>query len=242
MWNLTPPSASQTPPLPCLSFPAHQSGVNALAVWTEEAEAGRLVTVASGGDDGQLTVSVMGVQFPPEAGGASPTSEPLDQIRVRLRSQARVPLAHAAPLTALRTLRPGLLVSTSPDQRVCLWRVGGAGVAHRGALCSHVADAAALSVWGGGGDLRREKERRTGKETRGETDRGTEQEGEGLGDEVEGGGGATGTGDPLNETGRRRSGNQSHRGGTDVDQVDQVDWVLVCGQGVQLLRLRQTMT
>ncbi|XP_029993859.1 LOW QUALITY PROTEIN: tRNA (34-2'-O)-methyltransferase regulator WDR6 [Sphaeramia orbicularis] len=255
VWDLPPPSSSQTPPLPCLSFPAHQSGVNALAVWTEEDEGGCLVTVASGGDDGQLTVSVMRVQFPHEASrGTSSTSEPLNRIQVRLRSQARVPLAHAAPLTALQTVRPGLLVSTSSDQRVCLWRVGGTGVVHRGAVCSHVADAAALSVWEGDGDPRRERERRTGAETIRETDERTEEEGEGegegLGDEDKGGGGATETetGDPVNETRDGQSGNQSqrdHKRGTDedrVDQVDRVDWVLVCGQGVQLLRLRQTNT
>lgn len=158
VWDLPPPSSSQTPPLPCLSFPAHQSGVNALAVWTEADECGCLVTVASGGDDGQLTVSVMGVHFPPEASrGTSSTSEPLNRIQVWLRSQARVPLAHAAPLTALQALRPGLLVSTSSDQRVCLWRVGSAGVVHRGAVCSHVADTAALSVWEGDRDPRDRK-------------------------------------------------------------------------------------
>uniref|UniRef100_A0A673APX7 tRNA (34-2'-O)-methyltransferase regulator WDR6 n=1 Tax=Sphaeramia orbicularis TaxID=375764 RepID=A0A673APX7_9TELE len=159
VWDLPPPSSSQTPPLPCLSFPAHQSGVNALAVWTEEDEGGCLVTVASGGDDGQLTVSVMRVQFPHEASrGTSSTSEPLNRIQVRLRSQARVPLAHAAPLTALQTVRPGLLVSTSSDQRVCLWRVGGTGVVHRGActgvkhtVCGPEPDHLRVWFWSVGG-------------------------------------------------------------------------------------------
>uniref|UniRef100_A0A3Q3XFJ6 tRNA (34-2'-O)-methyltransferase regulator WDR6 n=1 Tax=Mola mola TaxID=94237 RepID=A0A3Q3XFJ6_MOLML len=135
-------SDASTPPVPCLEIPAHQSGVNSLAVWVEkmgQQEGGCLVTVASGGDDGQLTVSTIKVQYPQDekTGGS------------RVLSQYHVQLAHAAPLTALKPLRPGLVVSTSADQRVCLWRVGSAGISHIGALCSHVADAAGLAVEGG---------------------------------------------------------------------------------------------
>ncbi|KAM3877128.1 tRNA (34-2'-O)-methyltransferase regulator WDR6 [Diretmus argenteus] len=198
VWDVTAAagrlSDAPTPPIPRLRIPAHQSGVNSLAVWAEKTgrreEGGCLVTVASGGDDGQLTVSVVQVQYPDGATeGSRELSQPQEQlmseqqtephgcpqfpltsqsqprshsqsqsqplplpqphslIHLQLRSQSRVPLAHAAPLTALGLLTPGLLVSTSPDQRLCLWRVCSTGISHSGALYSHVADAAGLAAW-----------------------------------------------------------------------------------------------
>ncbi|KAM3618800.1 uncharacterized protein V6R79_025090 [Siganus canaliculatus] len=155
-------SSTPTPPIPCLDIPAHQSGVNSLAVcadkWGQQ-EGGCLVTVASGGDDGQLTVSTIKVQFPEDGKArgsrefsqipSSTDSHPSDQLHVHLLSQSHVPLAHAAPLTSLKLLNSGLVVSTSSDQRVCLWRLGTSSVSHIGALCSHVADAAGLAVWEG---------------------------------------------------------------------------------------------
>ena len=175
VWDLTEASFSsaatssgtQPPPIPCLDIPAHQSGVNSLAVWAEklgQQEGGCLVTVASGGDDGQLTVSTVRVQYPGDgktggSRGFSQMSEPLvppqtqlqssNGLHLHLHPQSRMPLAHAAPLTALELLSPGLLVSTSSDQRVCLWRFSSTGISHIGALCSHVADAAGLAVWEG---------------------------------------------------------------------------------------------
>uniref|UniRef100_A0A3B4YFM4 tRNA (34-2'-O)-methyltransferase regulator WDR6 n=1 Tax=Seriola lalandi dorsalis TaxID=1841481 RepID=A0A3B4YFM4_SERLL len=139
VWDLSDTSSSTdtSPPIPCLDIAAHQSGINSLAVWAEklgQQGGGCLVTVASGGDDGQLTVS---------------TIQPPDRLQLRLHGHAHIPLAHAAPLTALRLLTPGLLVSTSSDQRVCLWRVCSTAVRHRETLCSHVADAAGLAVWEG---------------------------------------------------------------------------------------------
>uniref|UniRef100_A0A3B4Y7Z8 tRNA (34-2'-O)-methyltransferase regulator WDR6 n=1 Tax=Seriola lalandi dorsalis TaxID=1841481 RepID=A0A3B4Y7Z8_SERLL len=156
VWDLSDTSSSTdtSPPIPCLDIAAHQSGINSLAVWAEklgQQGGGCLVTVASGGDDGQLTVST---------------------VKLRLHGHAHIPLAHAAPLTALRLLTPGLLVSTSSDQRVCLWRVCSTAVRHRETLCSHVADAAGLAT----------------------------------------------------ETGCK----------------ERTGWVLVCGQGLQLLRVRDT--
>ncbi|XP_056155448.1 WD repeat-containing protein 6 [Lampris incognitus] len=159
-------SDSPTPPIPCLSIPAHQSGVNSLAVWTHRAvqeEDSCLVTVASGGDDGQLTVSVIRVHYPEGAiEGSRQPSQSQEQssqqqtksqthspvhLHLYLHQQSHVPLAHAAPLTALRLLSPGLLTSTSPDQRLCIWRVSSAGISHCGTLYSHVADAAGLAAW-----------------------------------------------------------------------------------------------
>lgn len=152
MWDMSnvansedkPPTAALAPTSPCLTVPAHQSGVNTLAVWEEGLRAGHTdearITLASGGDDGQLSVALIGVQYQGEAVGGS-------RVCLQLQSQWSVALAHAAPLTALRMLSPGLLVSTSPDQRVCLWRLATTGLSQQGALVSHVADAAGLEVW-----------------------------------------------------------------------------------------------
>uniref|UniRef100_A0A3Q3ESA0 tRNA (34-2'-O)-methyltransferase regulator WDR6 n=1 Tax=Labrus bergylta TaxID=56723 RepID=A0A3Q3ESA0_9LABR len=145
VWDFTEASfistdaLSNTPAsrVPCLVIPAHQSGINSLAVWKETLEQQEgccLVTVASGGDDGQLTVSTVRVQYPDEGKTGR------NQLNLYLNSQSHVPLAHAAPLTDLKLLSPGLLVSTSSDQRVFLWRVSSTGISHSGAVFSHVAD------------------------------------------------------------------------------------------------------
>uniref|UniRef100_A0A8C9SQ70 tRNA (34-2'-O)-methyltransferase regulator WDR6 n=1 Tax=Scleropages formosus TaxID=113540 RepID=A0A8C9SQ70_SCLFO len=130
-------------------IPAHQSGVNTLALWEgpwegQEAEpAGHSwMTIASGGDDGQLSVIRIQVQLRPREMGGSGVS-------LKLWSRSALPSAHAAPLTALCFLSPALLVSTSPDQRVCLWNLCASSLGHGGVLFSHVADAAGLAVWKG---------------------------------------------------------------------------------------------
>ncbi|CAB1329450.1 unnamed protein product [Coregonus sp. 'balchen'] len=139
-----PHTVALAPTSPCLTVPAHQSGVNTLAVWEEGLGAGHTdgarITLASGGDDGQLSVALIRVQYLGEEVEGS-------RVYLQLQSQWSVALAHAAPLTALRMLSPGLLVSTSPDQRVCLWKLASTGLSQQGALISHVADAAGLEVW-----------------------------------------------------------------------------------------------
>lgn len=123
----------------------HQSGVNSLAVWegrwgeaepeeAEEAEPGvkgvAWVTVASGGDDGQLSVVNVRLQFhQPDIGGGV--------VSARVQSRFAVPLAHAAPLTALQRAGPDLLVSASPDQRVRLWQLTHASHQHGPAPHQH---------------------------------------------------------------------------------------------------------
>ncbi|KAG7226965.1 hypothetical protein INR49_022279 [Caranx melampygus] len=106
VWDLTDASSSNdtSPPIPCLEVPAHQSGINSLAVWAEEQgqqEHSCLVTVASGGDDGQLMVSTVKVRYPDDG------KDMLHRLQLHLHSSAHIPLAHAAPLTALRLLAPG---------------------------------------------------------------------------------------------------------------------------------------
>ncbi|XP_037628925.1 WD repeat-containing protein 6 [Sebastes umbrosus] len=303
VWDLTDSSSlstgAPTPPIPCLDIHAHQSGVNSLAVWAKELgqqEGGCLVTVASGGDDGQLTVSTIRVQYPEDgqiggSRGFSHISEPLisrqtqpqptNQLHLHLHSQCHIPLAHAAPLTALKLLSPGLVVSTSSDQRVCLWRVGSTGISHIGALCSHVADAAGLAVWEGmmieeeEGDKKRKtrfeseilRGSQTGLKTRCKTaaqfnkDRKTADEAE-DGEPVEA---ASETGDPVCQTSDETGGETAGecRNQTETDSMgdtesevntdtgfkascesrkkrEKTGWVLVCGQGFQLLRVPNT--
>ncbi|XP_015259385.1 PREDICTED: WD repeat-containing protein 6 [Cyprinodon variegatus] len=235
-------SGATAPPVPCLVIPAHQSGVNSLAVWVEKMgqEDGCLVTVASGGDDGQLTVSTVRVQYPENGkvgddGGLiqicrSKTSlETHDQfpnqLQLHLLSQHSFPFAHAASLTALKLLSPGLLVSTSSDQRVCLWRVSGTDISHSGALCSHVADAAALAVW------EEEGEEKIGFETKQVNTVGKEMVGPVLKTSY------------LKEEETDDPSNPLQDGDTITgfcecsEKKMKVGWILVCGQGFQLLRL-----
>ncbi|XP_014887888.1 tRNA (34-2'-O)-methyltransferase regulator WDR6 isoform X1 [Poecilia latipinna] len=246
VWRLTEslsvpaqdPSGAAAPPIPCLVIPAHQSGVNSLAVWVEklgQQEDGCLVTVASGGDDGQLTVSTVRAHHledgePVGSRGFSHTGDdraaqdnPSNQFQLRLHSQFSIPLAHAASLTALKLLSPGLLVSTSSDQRVCLWRVSSTGISHNGALCSHVADATGLAVW-------EEEEEEEVDEMMG-SDAVLEE-----------------TVDPVCKTGEEEEttddlGNPEDRDTStasceDRKKTAKVGWILVCGHGFQLLRLR----
>ncbi|XP_077575886.1 tRNA (34-2'-O)-methyltransferase regulator WDR6 isoform X1 [Stigmatopora nigra] len=149
VWDTThidSPSGASTPPTPCLTIPAHQSGVNSLAVWAEIQDSGCLVTVPSGGDDGQLTVSTIRLESSGRIEGLT-RDQPQVHLNLHLISQLTIPLAHAAPLTALKFLRPDLIVTTSCDQRVSLWELCSTAINHRGVLCTHVADAAGLAVW-----------------------------------------------------------------------------------------------
>lgn len=304
MWDLTEACTSsnaQSPPIPCLDFPAHQSGINSLAVWVEklgQQEGGCLVTVASGGDDGQLTVSMIRVQYPQEgqtggSRGFSQVSESLiplqtqfqhpNRLLLQLHSQYHIPLAHAAPVTALKLLSPGLVVSTAADQRVCLWRVDSASVSHIAALCSHVADAAGLTVWEGqiieeGQEntkrktpfeseqeiaIWRGKGSQTGLKTlyktaEGETGsiKGKETANEAVcGEPVEA---LSVTIDPVCKSSEKDSesaeGCRNQTENISVDETgseanskskesrEKTGWVLVCGQGFQLLRVRNTET
>ncbi|CAN9515743.1 unnamed protein product [Ophioblennius macclurei] len=262
LWHLTEALMSPTDnsrgdargPIPRLIIPAHQSGVNSLAVWAENSgqqEGGCLVTVASGGDDGQLTVSTVRVQYPVDGkiqGSAEfpETSESRvllgAQLQLSLDSQVHIELAHAAPLTALKLLSPGLLVSTSSDQRVCLWKVGSNGVSHSGALCSHVADAAGLAVWEG---EEGENMARRGVGTEGETAGGICSQD--MRDEVKGGepveagreaGDLVWSVDDVKRGEVRKVNENDVLGEIKREITSKTGWVLVCGQGFQLLRVR----
>ncbi|XP_026863401.2 WD repeat-containing protein 6 [Electrophorus electricus] len=131
----------QYPSAPCSTIPVHQSGVNTL-ILSKYPEAGHtgedIISLASGGDDGQLSVmKIRLLLHHKESGGVFP----------QLLSLWSVPLAHSAPLTALSAPSPGRLVSVSPDQRVCVWCLCGDGLHHHATMFSHTADAAGLWAW-----------------------------------------------------------------------------------------------
>lgn len=270
VWDLTPatsgpPSDAPTPPIPCLSIAAHQSGVNSLAVWPHAQgplDDGCLVTVSSGGDDGQLMVSTIRVEFLEDrlrTVGVT-QDQPQSHLGLHLLSQLSFPSAHAAPLTALKLLRPGLIVTTSCDQRVCLWELCNTSINHKGVLCSHVADASGLAVW-------EEPVVQDGRRTaasdadkvlvcsRAEGQTHLERGGLGHKDQDVVGGSWEKTDDSILKMDKEtkycgkiqtnaQDGNETiteialrssceRKGGNEI-----TGWVLVCGQGFQLLRIR----
>lgn len=97
-----------------------------------------VISLASGGDDGQLSLLHIKIdQKEQKNGGPS----------LQLLAHWSVPLAHSSPLTGLCLLNPTLLLSTSPDQRLCLWSVNSDGLRPLKVLFSHTADAAGLWAW-----------------------------------------------------------------------------------------------
>ncbi|XP_003963080.3 tRNA (34-2'-O)-methyltransferase regulator WDR6 [Takifugu rubripes] len=252
------------PSIPCLNIPAHQSGINSLAVWVDKQDGGCQVTVASGGDDGQLTVSVIRAQYPKDekTGGSrespqifDPVFTPQSQLLqpssllLHLNSQHHIPTGHAAPLTSLKLFRPGLVVSTSADQRVCLWTVGSAGISLIGSLCSHVADAAGLAVWEEEAEAPGDRLRKKGfhseqqnliwdgrdNETRMKTEC-KKMEAGSLDEKV------TADESGPKEAWNKKSGPVYESNNREDEAADEragnPGWVLVCGQGLQLLHIR----
>lgn len=253
VWNLTEACCSSAdgwnstaaPQIPCLNIPTHQSGVNSLVAWTESLEQhedGCLVTVASGGDDGQLTVTTIRVRYPqgesqmPESSIPQQTQfQHSDRLHLQVHNQVHVPLAHAAPVTALRLLKSGLLASTSADQRVCLWKVTSSSISQCGALCSHVADAAGLAVWEEKEENRKPRldaeHPRTGRQARLEsvpqTDRAVMAASHSRSEAY-----CAETVNAPSDTG------ETATGCTGQTEEVETGWVLVCGQGFQLLQVR----
>ncbi|XP_072537657.1 tRNA (34-2'-O)-methyltransferase regulator WDR6 isoform X2 [Salminus brasiliensis] len=145
LWDLTAMLDSKSkdswhgPSAPCFSVPVHQSGVNTLVISKHhEGIANDVITVASGGDDGQLSVMKIRVEL---------NQSQTKSVCPQLLSQWSVPLAHSAPLTALSALSSTRLVSTSPDQRVCVWHISDDGFHHQGTIFTHTADAASVLTW-----------------------------------------------------------------------------------------------
>lgn len=256
------------PSLPCFNIPAHQSGINSLAAWVDKQDSGCQVTVASGGDDGQLTVSVIRVQYPKdkETGGSRESSQISDSLSppqrqllqasrllFHLNSQQHVPAAHAAPLTSLKLLNPGLVVSTSADQRVCLWKVANGGIRRIGSLCSHVADAAGLAVWEEEdeaqelGDRIRKREFDSEQQNPKWEERGNETRTKKEHEKIDSEAGSLNEEGTTDEWGSEEASKETidpvYESDVDEDEAageqrGKAGWVLVCGQGFQLLHIR----
>lgn len=274
VWDLTEAGSisaitknTPVPSIPCLNISAHQSGINSMVAWVDKQDSGCQVTVASGGDDGQLTVSVIRVQYPKDkkTGGSRESSQISDSLSppqrqllqpstlgFHLSSQHHMPTAHAAPLSSLKLLSPGLVVSASADQRVCLWKVDSAAISQIGSLCSHVADAAGLAVWeeedeaqdlgdairtkgfdseqhnpiweGRGNETRMRKERK-----KSDSEAGSLLE-ERTADEWGPAEASNGTCGPVSKSNVKEDETADESGG-------KAGWVLVCGQGFQLLHI-----
>ncbi|XP_049341555.1 WD repeat-containing protein 6 isoform X2 [Astyanax mexicanus] len=147
LWDLTAVLDSKSgdswlgPSVPCLSVPVHQSGVNALVISKQRHQQtpDDIITMATGGDDGQLSVMKIKVEMN--------QSDQTESLCPQLLSHWSVPLAHSAPLTALTTLSSARWASASPDQRVCVWRLCDDGLHHQGAMFTHTADAAGVWAW-----------------------------------------------------------------------------------------------
>uniref|UniRef100_A0A8B9RF70 tRNA (34-2'-O)-methyltransferase regulator WDR6 n=1 Tax=Astyanax mexicanus TaxID=7994 RepID=A0A8B9RF70_ASTMX len=116
-------------------------GVNALVISKQRHQQtpDDIITMATGGDDGQLSVMKIKVEMN--------QSDQTESLCPQLLSHWSVPLAHSAPLTALTTLSSARWASASPDQRVCVWRLCDDGLHHQGAMFTHTADAAGVWAW-----------------------------------------------------------------------------------------------
>ncbi|XP_061121588.1 WD repeat-containing protein 6 [Syngnathus typhle] len=266
-------SGSPTALIPCLTLTAHQSGVNSLAVWVQtqgHQNGGCLLTIASGGDDGMLMMSTISVDYLDNHGTTLgfTQDQPQTHLGLHLLSQLSIPLAHAAPLTALKLLRPGLIVSTSCDQRVCLWELCSTSINHKMVLCSHVADAAGLAVWEDQVMVAAENGKRTAEseadEVCGRTEGQTHLErtkgnAEGLGHKDQEDGGSWDKIDDLimKMDAETEFGKNIHTNNQNVDETitgialrscderegtEITGWVLVCGQGFQLLQIQNKDT
>ncbi|XP_061474792.1 tRNA (34-2'-O)-methyltransferase regulator WDR6 isoform X2 [Rhineura floridana] len=127
---------------PVLTIQAHSCGVNSLHI--QETADGYFL-VASGSDDGSISLSVIDVnaESTTDQGASDRTG-----IRV-LRKVSRL-CAHAAHVTGIRLLQPDFLLSASVDQRLTLWHLCEDSLSFVCSKFCHVADVAALECWEAG--------------------------------------------------------------------------------------------
>uniref|UniRef100_A0ABM5FJ65 tRNA (34-2'-O)-methyltransferase regulator WDR6 n=1 Tax=Pogona vitticeps TaxID=103695 RepID=A0ABM5FJ65_9SAUR len=122
-----------------LTIQAHSCGVNSLQV---HKMAGGHFLVASGSDDGSISVSDIDVNDESIVDGEAPA-----EIGIRIFRTLSRPCAHAAHVTGVRLLRPDLLLSASVDQRLTLWHLCEDRLSFVCSKFCHVADVAALECW-----------------------------------------------------------------------------------------------
>nr|XP_003217908.1 PREDICTED: WD repeat-containing protein 6 [Anolis carolinensis]XP_008103645.1 PREDICTED: WD repeat-containing protein 6 [Anolis carolinensis]XP_008103646.1 PREDICTED: WD repeat-containing protein 6 [Anolis carolinensis]XP_008103647.1 PREDICTED: WD repeat-containing protein 6 [Anolis carolinensis] len=124
---------------PVLTLQAHSCGVNSFHV---QDVADGIFSVASGSDDGSISISAVEVNDRSAVSGESAAGT---GIRI-LRTFSRLG-AHAAHVTGLRLLPRDFLLSASVDQRLTLWRICKGGLSFVLSKFCHVADVAALETW-----------------------------------------------------------------------------------------------
>ncbi|XP_053154875.1 WD repeat-containing protein 6 isoform X2 [Hemicordylus capensis] len=119
---------------PVLTVQAHSCGVNSLHI--QETADGHFL-VASGSDDGSISLCVIGTNSKsPTAGTGVHVSRKLSRL-----------CAHAAHVTGVHILHPDFLLSVSVDQRLTLWRLCEDGLSFVCSKFCHVADVASLECW-----------------------------------------------------------------------------------------------
>lgn len=131
---------------PLVTVMAHSCGVNSLHI--QETPEGRYL-VASGSDDGSIHVCLLEVA----PGRGEATAGTCLQVLERVSR----PCAHAAHVTGIRVLQPGLLLSASVDQRLTLWKQRLGELVPLSTTFFHVPDLADLDCWEegeAGGELR----------------------------------------------------------------------------------------
>lgn len=121
---------------PLVTVMAHSCGVNSLHI--HETPEGRYL-VASGSDDGSIHLCLLEVALGRGEAGAGTSLQVLERVSR--------PCAHAAHVTGIRVLRPGLLLSASVDQRLTLWKQCPGELVPLSTTFFHVPDLAELDCW-----------------------------------------------------------------------------------------------
>ncbi|XP_060127257.1 tRNA (34-2'-O)-methyltransferase regulator WDR6 isoform X2 [Zootoca vivipara] len=127
---------------PVLTIQAHSCGVNSLHI--QQAAGGHFL-VASGSDDGSISLSAVEVDA-----GSDADQEAIAGTGIRLLRNSSRLCAHAAHVTGVRLLQPDFLLSVSVDQRLALWHLHEDSLSFVGSKFCHVADAAGLECWEAG--------------------------------------------------------------------------------------------
>uniref|UniRef100_A0A670YSE1 tRNA (34-2'-O)-methyltransferase regulator WDR6 n=1 Tax=Pseudonaja textilis TaxID=8673 RepID=A0A670YSE1_PSETE len=124
---------------PVLTIQAHSCGVNSLHI---QKTAERHFVVASGSDDGSISVHIIEAKAESAVGQETPAGAGIQVIRKASRL-----CAHAAHVTGVRLLQLNFLLSVSVDQRLTLWSLCEDSLSFVWSKFCHVADVAALECW-----------------------------------------------------------------------------------------------
>ncbi|KAL5020348.1 hypothetical protein ScPMuIL_003240 [Solemya velum] len=127
--------------VPITIFQAHQSGVNSLHI-SKLSENQYLIV--SGGDDNSINISQLTLEINEIKGDNSKLTISVEQYVKKID-------AHAAQVTGVHVLDSDLLLSTSIDQRVCLWKLPQADSHEQMEMLAcqavTVADISGMAIW-----------------------------------------------------------------------------------------------